>query len=267
MRSITHTPVTLRHADPFDIEVLDAIKAHAVECYPDESCGLVLRDGDSTWYRPCTNVHSSPEKAWEIGQEEILEAMEGKELLAVVHSHPNGPNYPSLTDQEQQLISGDTWGIVPVHGTNVGEEIVPIPSDIIWWGDKLPMPPLKRRRFIWGVFHCYQLYRDWIKQEWGVVIPAFPCSIDFVKDGYSIFLDNCEQAGLRNLGKVDMSELQVGDMLVGHLRGDFPNHCGVYLGGDDFLHHPQDGVSGEANLLRWWPHIDTVFRYDRTGAA
>jgi cell wall-associated NlpC family hydrolase len=144
---------------------------------------------------------------------------------------------------------------------------MPVPSEIIWWGDKLPIAPLERRRFIWHVFHCWALARDWYRLEWGVTLPNFACDPDFVDTGHSIFLDNFERAGLRNLGKVDMSCLQVGDMLVGHVRGGFPNHCGIYVGGDDFLHHPPGAPSGTVNLLRWWPHIDTVMRYERQDAT
>lgn len=251
--------VTIRNADPFPEEVIAAAKAHAIRVYPQESCGLIVEAG----YVECENVHIDPLNWFEIDARIMAKYMKKGPILAVVHSHPEGPNFPSVSDQQGQIQSGLTWGIVPVIGTNEGDDIVPVASDIVWWGDALPIAPLERRRFVWGIFHCYALWRDWVRLEWGVTPPNFPCSPDFVEEGYSIFVDNCEQAGLRNLGKIEMSELEVGDMLVGHVKGAFPNHCGVYLGGDDFMHHQPNKISGKDNLLRWWPFIDTVMRYDR----
>jgi len=258
MLSAMSKPVTLRHPDPFPRAVIEAAQAHAVAEYPRESVGFVTADG----YVPLRNIHPEPETAFRVDPKDTAKQLQRGAILALVHSHPNGPNHPSYADQVSQIESGVTFGIVPVIGTNVGDDIVPVPSEIVWWGDELPTPPLERRAFIWGVFHCYQLYRDWMWLERGVRIPNSACDVLLIADGRNIFVDECERAGLRNLGKVDMGCLQVGDMLVGHVKGDFPNHCGVYLGGDDFLHHPPGTPSGKANLLRWWPHIDTVLRYD-----
>lgn len=249
--------VTLRHPDPFPLDVIEDIKAHALAMFPHEAVGFVMPEG----YMPVDNVHSDPENHFEVNPVDTAMALEGG-VLALVHSHPDGQPIPSYHDQVMQIDSGLTWGIVPVVGINEGDEIIPQAGEITWWGDALPIAPLERRRFLWGVFHCWSLYRDWLRLEYGIVLPNFACDRDFVDDGHNIFIENCERAGLRNLGKIDMSRLQVGDMLVGHVKGEHPNHCGVYLGGDDFLHHAPGTASGKANLLRWWPHIDTVFRYD-----
>ena len=266
--------VTFRNADPFPVEVIDAIKAHAIACYPQESVGVVMADG----YVPCVNVHREPEKAFEVDPEETKSLLQRGAILALVHSHPEGPNFPSLSDQRHQIASGMTWGIVPIIGTDVMPDIdpvaeadedapppesivVPVPSDILWWGDALPIPPMKCRKFIWGIFHCWALVRDWYRVERGVTFPNFAVGDDFIENGESVFIDNVERAGLRDMGKLDMNDLQVGDILVGHLKGQHPSHCGVYLGGDDFLHHPPGAPSSVTQLVRWWKHIDTVFRY------
>jgi proteasome lid subunit RPN8/RPN11 len=262
MHQLQSLPVTLRHPDPFSPTIVDSIKKHAVECYPEESCGVVVSTKKGPIYVPCKNVHAEPTTSWKVSAEQTAKALTKGDILAVVHSHPEGPNYPSVVDQTQQIAGGEIWGIVPVIGTDVGNERVPVPSDILWWGDNLPPVPLERRRFIWGIFHCYQLYRDWFKQEYGVLLPTFAYSFDTFAEE-DVFVRNCERVGFRNLGLIDMKNLLPGDMLVGHIRGRCPNHCGVYLGGDDFLHHPQNGVSGIALLSRWWEHIDTVFRYER----
>lgn len=250
--------ITLRPADPFGHETLDAIRAHAVEAYPNECCGFVLPDGT---YMRCANTHSDPANNFRVADVDTARALDAK-AIAMVHSHPDGLAEPSYSDQLGQIKTGMTWGVLNVLGINDGDKIVPQAGSIVWWGDDLPISPLKGRKFLWGVFHCWSLYRDWLRLNHDITIPNFPCERTFIDDDHNIFLDNCERAGLRNLGKIDMSELRYGDMLVGHIKGNYPNHCGVFEGGDTFLHHPPDAASGDANLLRWWPHIDTVFRYD-----
>ena len=252
-------PAILRNPDPYPLDIVSAAKAHAIAEFPKEAVGFVLPDR----YVPATNIHTDPNNHFEIDPKDTAKALDAG-ALAIVHSHPNGGPSPSFHDQAKQIESGLVWGIVPVLGLNEGDEIHPQAGEITWWGDSLPIAPLERRRFIWGVFHCWSLYRDWMRVERGITLENIPCDREFVQDGTNVFLDNCERVGMVNMGKLDMNDLEVGDMLVGHIKGDLPNHCGVYLGGDDFMHHPPGGASGKANLLRWWPHIDTVLRYGAT---
>ena len=239
--------ITLRHADPWGLEVIAEIQAHAKERYPEESCGIITND----MYIPCANVAPDPKKAFQIDPAITGPLTTAGTLQAIVHSHPDGPNYPSEADQQGQIDMGIIWGVVPV----IGDEIEAIAvSEVIWWGDSLPPVPLERRQFVWGVFHCYQLYRDWMMQERGIHIQNFACSPDFATEGRNIFVEEAEKAGLTN-------------MLVGKLYGSAPNHCGVYIGDDMLLHHPSGGASGRVELLRWWPKIEVVLRYDPANSS
>jgi proteasome lid subunit RPN8/RPN11 len=255
MRLTSMKPMTLRHPDPWGPEVILAAQQHAMEQYPKESCGLVTGDK----YVPCENMHMEPEKAFKIDPGATAPLIAAGTLQAVIHSHCDGPNHPSQMDLQGQIDMGVPWGIVPVIGDTAKATVA---CDILWWGDTLPDVPLERRQFIWGIFHCYQLYRDWWKQERGVVLPTWAYPADFIEKGVSPFLDRCEECGHRNLGKIDISDLQIGDMLIGRLYGSHPNHCGVYVGEDMLLHHPAGGASGKVELLRWWPRIEAVLRYE-----
>lgn len=248
--------VTTRNPDPFGPEIITAIKEHAIREYPNEAVGFVMPDG----YLPARNIHSDPANHFIVDPETT--ALASEHALAFVHSHPEGQPTPSYHDQKSQIADGRVWGIVPVMTLYNEPEPQVVANDITWWGDSLPIPPLEGRKFLWGVFYCWTLYRDWMRTERGILLPNFPSDPDFKEVGEDIFLIHCEDAGMRNLGKIAIEDLQVGDMLVGHLRGRFPNHCGVYIGGDHLLHHAPSSLSGRAPLLRWWPYIDTVFRYD-----
>jgi proteasome lid subunit RPN8/RPN11 len=249
----TAQPITLRHPDPWPDIVAD-VKRHAAEAYPLEACGIVV-GGE---YVRCDNIHDNPKEHFLIDPAITAPLMADGSLQAVVHSHPDGPNYPTYDDVSGQLDTDIPWGICSVIGDT---EKAIAPHDILWWGDSLPPVPLVGRQFIWGIFTCYQLYRDWWKRERGIVFPTWPMNPDFHKS-MNIFMDYREKVGLTDMGKIAISDLQIGDMLLGKVRGSFPTHCGVFVGDDLMLHHPPTGISTTTELLRWWPYVETVFRYE-----
>lgn len=254
MRGMT---LVLRHPDPWPVAVTDKIKEHARKQYPKESCGVVVDDD----YIPCENTHPEPYKAFKIDPRYTSKLIKDGKLQAIVHSHPDGPSHPSEPDAQGQIDMAVPWGIVPVFGD--GEDVSNV-NDIIWWGDQLPTPPLLGRQFIWHVFHCWQLYRDWWWTERGIRFATYPCPEEFIDKGHSPFLEHLEETHHINLGKPKIEELEIGDLVLGRLRGTHPNHCGVYIGNDTFLHHPSGGASCEGSILRWWPRIDMVLRHDGT---
>lgn len=87
----------------FPAPVVDAIRVHAANEHPNESCGLIAgSSGLITFFYPLTNVDSSPttytlEPAGHIGALRHAER-NGWQLVGVVHSHPSGPAVPSRTD-------------------------------------------------------------------------------------------------------------------------------------------------------------------------
>lgn len=93
----------LRIARPFLNQVLDHLRA----CYPLEGCGLLAGNemGTVTAVYPIENVlHSLT--AYEMDPQQQIEAMlaleaAGWQLLAIYHSHPQGPELPSATDIAQ----------------------------------------------------------------------------------------------------------------------------------------------------------------------
>ncbi|HEV3403463.1 MAG TPA: Mov34/MPN/PAD-1 family protein [Gaiellaceae bacterium] len=83
-------------------ELRGAIRDHALAERPNESCGLLLLDGDqAVRYVRGTNVSPSPYR-FELFIEPLEWAGFGDSGLtqAVVHSHISAPAYPSRTDVE-----------------------------------------------------------------------------------------------------------------------------------------------------------------------
>lgn len=83
---------------------LNQILAHLQACYPLEGCGLLAGDeqGRITAVYPIDNILQSP-TAYEMEASQQIQAMLdlefcGWQLIAIYHSHPQGPETPSPTD-------------------------------------------------------------------------------------------------------------------------------------------------------------------------
>ncbi len=83
--------------------VYDAIVAHAREGKPEEICGLLRgREGRATAIRRAANVAATPVMDYEVDPQALLAQFawedEGDSLVAIYHSHPVDPAYPSASD-------------------------------------------------------------------------------------------------------------------------------------------------------------------------
>ncbi len=123
-----------------------ALKAHAIAEFPKESCGLIVAGA----YVPCFNYAADPENDFKIAGEDFIG--HAPNVQAVVHSHPNGPFYPSNRDMQGQLQTALPWFITATDGERA--------SDPVQWGDRSDIPALVGRDFMHGITDCYSLVRD-----------------------------------------------------------------------------------------------------------
>lgn len=103
--------------------VLQLIVRHCQAAVPREACGLIAAlDGDGlTRWIPITNAHARPEHNYAFAPEEYLAAVQecelsGERILAVVHSHPDGPPQPSPQDIAYAMREDLHWVIVDMRG-------------------------------------------------------------------------------------------------------------------------------------------------------
>lgn len=87
-------------------ELAERIVAHARAGYPEEACGLISgRDGVAMTLHPGRNVSATPRVSFELDIETLAKQIEfeeaGLELVAIYHSHPQGPAFPSETDLQR----------------------------------------------------------------------------------------------------------------------------------------------------------------------
>jgi len=213
--------------------VLEAIKKHALQEYPRESCGAILEGG----YYPCTNIAQRPKGDFEISSKEWAFVM-GLTPKAFVHSHPVdkgirwepgvGYDCPSEVDMMGQLNSGLPWGIVLTDGSKV--------APAFWWGNFSLNVPLVGRPFRHGAMDCYSLIRSWYWQNKKVFLPEFPRG--------DMWWDKTPEKNMYNSGfpeagfvSYETDNPSVGDVFIMQVKSDVDNHGGVYTGSGVVLHH------------------------------
>lgn len=216
--------------------LIAAIEQHAAQEHPRECCGLIVRAGRQRRYIPCENLHETPKEHFQIGGESWADAEDVGEILAVVHSHPDGGPHASPADLQGCHETGLPWVIMAWPG---GETTTTLPAD---------RPPLLKRPFIHGSWDCYGLVRDWYKQERDIDLPDFERTDNWWTRGENLYVRNYAAAGFYS----HADELEPGDVILMQYKADEINHAGVYLGDGKMLHHMYGKLSEIAPYGGMW---------------
>ncbi len=101
---------------------IEAMAEHALTCYPEEMCGLLVGDllkNEVARFVPCTNIAKSA-RVYTIDPKEHLRAelaaeKDGLDVMGSAHSHTHSPAYPSPTDVAQAPDPGWHYLIVSLE--------------------------------------------------------------------------------------------------------------------------------------------------------
>ncbi|WP_374491576.1 C40 family peptidase [Brachymonas sp.] len=203
-------------------ELLDAIRAHAAECAPRECCGVVIIEKGRKRYVPCRNM--ADDGQFELHPADYAAAEDRGEIVKIVHSHVYEPAIPSMADRVSCEAHGVPWVIVN-YPTGAWLEFQPEGYEA----------PLVGRPYVYGVLDCFTLARDYYKREMGIDLYV---PVEWWAEGSAALFQHFSEAGFIEAD----GPVQPGDGLLMQFGGD-AWHCGVYLGGDQFLHHFRDRLS------------------------
>lgn len=248
----------------FSASIIEEIKKHALEVYPDECCGVIVND----LYYPLENIAENPKKDFKFPKTGW--PLAGK-FQAIIHSHPNGTVEPSIKDMEEMLRTpNQVWGICTTDGETV--------SDVVFYGDLIPDVPLMNRQFRSGPSgtdgkgDCYALIRDYYWLELGIRLKEFPRTDDWYTNKESpgnMYVEGFEQTGFKRISE---SELLPGDVIlleINTIKSGCPNHAGIFLGWKEgVLHHFRAPyLSKKDPMSRYHKYMTYFLRHESHNAS
>ena len=239
----------------FAPDVIEAIKGHAIAEYPHESVGVITADG----YLPLPNIAVDPDgkappeayrRHFFLAGGNFQQLLISGAVKALVHSHPDGPEWPSIPDQLQQRAMGVPWGLLMCNHE--------VASEPYFWGDMFDPPPLLGRDFRFGPSgtdgrgDCGALVRDWYRIERNTLLPDCARDDIWFKRGENLYIDHYKRAGF---APADIDHAEVGDVALMQIRSDVPNHAAVFVGNGLIMHHLEGRLSRIEPLGQWRKYI------------
>ena len=221
--------------------MIKAIEDHALACYPQESCGLIVVVKGKERYIPCRNIASGSNFA--IHPEDYAAAEDVGAIIKIVHSHPNASPKPSQADIASCEKTGLPWLIISVPTMQVHEFK---PTGYV--------TPLMGREFVHGVLDCYSFIRDYYQQILNIEIPDFDRSDNWWQAGDNLYLDGYQSAGFR---RVD--DLQPHDVILMTVASKVPNHGAIYVGDNIIEHHQVSRLSSRDVYGGWYRKITSHY--------
>lgn len=237
----------MRNAKPTDAIVRD-IHRHAMQDFPNESCGLIVKVGRKSQVVRCKNVADDPRRFFVMDADDQQRAEEMGEVIAVWHTHPNGRPVPSEADRAGCTATELPWFITAIW--KEGEDFRMSDTTVTLPDPDFKMPYLGRP-YVFGVFDCYSLVTDYMEGEFGIVMDKKLHSRipKWWEKGINFFGDEYDALGFNRL--IDQ-EPQPGDLFLMQIGATVPNHIAVYLGDDMILHHCHDRLSSRAVYGGFW---------------
>ncbi len=207
---------------------------------PEEMCGFVLHVKGEAQFLPVKNIAREGDKHMVLAPEGWMKAQTLGEVVAIVHSHPDGTKVLSAVDRQAQLQTQLPWWIV-TNGS-----IYQYPC----------VPPLLGRDFQYGEVDCYTLMKDAYALS-GHQLPEIAYEEDWWKKGQNLYIDHLPKHGFYRVGSP-----KTGDVLMIQLASDIANHCAIYLGDNRMLHHCPNRLSCRQSFGGYWRHhLHSIWRY------
>ena len=208
-----------------------AIIAHAIADYPRESCGVII----GKEYMPCKNI-ASDDAQFEISPIDLVGASKKGEILAYVHSHPDGSTNPSMPDRVQMNLHGKPWII-----TNAIEVALHKPEGY--------QAPLLGREYYHGLMDCYTLIKDYYQRELDITLNDYERKEAWWESAKSkpLYLDNFKKEGFV---AIDTDTIKKHDAILFRLgKTEHVNHAAVFIGDGSLSSERTEAVISDCLIL------------------
>lgn len=236
-------------------ETLEEIRLHFCRAYPNEGCGLILKDGT---FVGTDNVAEDPSKFFTVPDADYYRHEDN--LAAIVHSHSMHDVFsprdnwdhrtPSGMDIQVHIATGVPMGITICDGQGI--------DPFIWLGES-HLIPLVGREFIHGFTDCYAACRDWYKIERGIEIPEFPRDMSWwTQEGKNLYMEGFEKAGFT---VIPAEDVKVGDAVLMQVASRVVNHAGVITDTDEIFHHLYGRLSCHEPLSKYSKGVEVYVRH------
>jgi proteasome lid subunit RPN8/RPN11 len=189
--------------------------AHAIECYPQESCGVIA----GGLYRRCRNMAENPSEHFVICKEDYIAALEYGDIQAIIHSHPDESAKPSQADLSSCEETALPWAVISVIN---GEY-----SCAHWFEPSGYAAPFIGRNYVWGIHDCLSIVLDYYKRELSIDLGRFdrPCET-WDKGSEEIYANKLAENGFQKV----IDGPKTGDVILMQIgKSKVANHAAIYI--------------------------------------
>lgn len=219
---------------------------HFAQCYPREACGVIV---ENDVFIPCTNIAEAKDD-FIMSHREFIKLSRKHKIKAIVHTHPDVPPIPSDSDIKSCNAIQIPY-IIYSFPSMERYELQPSKIDL----------PLLGRQYEFGKYDCLEAVRDYYKFY---NLAELRERSNYEDNWWVKGLDYFTQDHLQDWGFYKVEDLRPNDVLIFSVNSNIPNHCGVYVGNDQFYHHAFNRLSCEENLYPMWKKfLIGIYRYEK----
>ena len=231
-----------------DNDLLKVIREAAVNRYPNEACGLVIKIGSKSIAIETENSSEEPRSQFLIGALEYARCADQGEVIGVWHTHTNGNNSPSEADYAGCENSNLPWYLLSTRRNDDGVFTF---QPLICFEPQGREIPYVGRPYAFGALDCWSLVRDYYKREFQIQLGDYPRHHEFWLKEETNFFENSWKD--EDLVDVTGTIPQVGDIFfIQTDRSGNPNHVAVFIGDDKILHHCHGRLSRRDVFGGYW---------------
>ncbi|HHJ2655121.1 TPA: C40 family peptidase, partial [Escherichia coli] len=149
-------------------DVMQQIYLCAINRYPNEACGFLVRtNGDKYRFMEARNVSENPQNTFVMHVDDIIAAEDAGDVIAIWHSHTDESAEASDADRAGCEATEVPWMILAIRKNVEGDAPFHFSEMNVITPDGFEMPYLGRP-YVFGVFDCWMLCRDYLKREFNV---------------------------------------------------------------------------------------------------